>query len=677
VTRRRLDAWKEIAQYLGRDVTTVRRWEKREGLPVHRHLHDKLGSVFAYADEIDAWSARRSIQTRPVEDPPPAAEPSAPIAPPAAATISLAVTPARPWTWSPVWRVVVATASLAAIVLATSSLWTPRPRARSNPVIRKVAVAPPPGTVVESLAISPDGEQAVLMAGRADGMRLWIKRLDSTTEEPLAGTEGASFPFWSPDGQHVGFFAGGWLKRIALSTREIHDIALAPNGHGGTWNERGDIVFAPTNDAPLSHVLASGGQLTTVTVLGRGFKEGHAWPEFLPDGRHFLYTDYGSEPDRLGIYVADLGTKTAKRLLPVYSSAGYSRDGFLWFVKGSLMAQPFDLDRLEVKGTAVSVADQVRQRYELGMKSDFSISQSGVVAVRSAGVDQNRLVWIDRRTGKETASIADSPWYANPTLSADGTKLLVTAGDGATADNLWLFENTLAGRRVTFGRWDSLPVWSAAGDRVIFSSANGLVEQNLIDGSKPVPVLRAKMGQFPESRSRDGHYMTVTTLARGTRSDIWAWKLDEPREMFPILNTVAQEGQSQISPDGRYLAYVSDASGGRFEVFVQSFPAPTQRWQVSTGGGADPRWVGKGHELTYIAADRRMMAVRTKLQPQFSFEAARPLFQTQLDEIWLGDTRNHYDVTPDGRRFIMLAPKTDRRLSPYTVLINWQPPSER
>jgi len=661
--RRRLDAWKEIAQYLGRDVTTVRRWEKREGLPVHRHLHDKLGSVYAYADEIDAWSARRSVEPAPAAPAVSLPEPEL-----------VLVAGASRIRWSAVWRLAAgALVAMGVIVAAMTSPWAPRPHAGKDPVIR-FALAPPPGTVVEALAISPDSDHVVFAAQDSDGMRLWVQRLDSATAQLLTGTEGASYPFWSPDGQHLGFFAGGWLKRVALSTREVRDIAPAPNGHGGTWNERGDIVFAANSDAPLSHVSASGGPVTAVTVLGHEFKEGHGWPEFLPDGRRFLYTDYSADPARYGIHVMDLETNVSKRLLKVYSSASYSRDGYLLFVKDSLLAQPFDLARLELTGAARPVAEHVRQRYDLGFKSDFSVSHKGLIAARSAGVDQNRLAWIDRRTGRETASLSEPSWYSNPTLSPDGTKLLATLSSGGPSDNLWMFEKTSpAPRRITSGTWDTLPVWSPSGDRVVFRGATGLLEQSLVDGGDAKPVLPAKMLLFPESWSR--HYMTVSTLARGTRSDIWAWKLDEPKELFPVVKTEAQEGQSQISPDGRYVAYASDESG-QFEVYVQTFPTPTRRWQVSVGGGADPRW-RNAQELFYVGADRWMKAVRTTLQPAFAFGRAVPLFETQLDQIWLGDTRNHYDVTPDGQRFVVLAPKTDRRLAPFTVLINWQPPSPR
>ena len=680
MARRRLDAWKEIAQYLGRDVTTVRRWEKREGLPVHRHLHDKLGSVYAYADEIDAWSERRSIQAglpNSVELP---AAPPLGVEPPRSVHASESRR-LRPW------RLRLGLAGLAVIVAATVSPRTEHTRGGSKTVMRggsnpliRVAVAPPSGVIVDSLVISPDGEQLAFAGKNAGGMRLWIQRLDSAAAESVPGTEGATHPFWSPEGQHVGFFAGGWLKRVALATREVRQIAPAPDGYGGTWNDHGDILFVADTNAPVSHVSASGGDVRAVTVLGSGLRVGHAWPEFLPDGRHFLYTDYSVDQRQYGIYAADAETRASKRLLSVYSSAGYSPDGYLFFVNlnGSLMAQPFDAEQREFRGAAAPIAESVRQRYDLGFKSDFSMSHTGVVAVRSAGADENRLAWIDRRTGRETASIGECAWHSNPTLSSDGTQLAVTAGDGATSDNLWVFDRAApAGRRITLGPGTQFaPVWSPNADRIIFADASGLFEKHVADGTPAAPVLRTSFNQSPTSWSRDGRYVTVMTLSRATKADVWAWKLTDPPEALPILTGPAQEGQSQISPDGRYLAYASDETG-RFEVYVQSFPTGRQRWQVSSGGGADPRWRGDGRELFYIASDRKMMAVRTTLQPTFTFGRGAALFETQLDDVWIGDTRNHYDVTPDGQRFIMIVPKTDRRLAPFTVLSNWQRAAQR
>jgi Tol biopolymer transport system component len=676
MTRRRLDAWKEIARYLGRDVTTVRRWEKREGLPVHRHLHDKLGSVYAYADEIDAWSRCRSGQADGSQSAsavtPGGPDMSLPLVEEGASTSECAPRyRVRPW------PLVAGLATVALAFVAFLSPLTPPTRASLEPPVR-FALPTRPGVIVESLVISPDGRQVAFTGKADDRVGLWIQQVDSHVAGVVPGTDEATHPFWSPDNLHVGFFADGWLKRVTLATREIVPIARAPEGFGGTWNERGEILFVAHMGAPVSRVSMSGGAVTSVTQVARGFRVGHAWPEFLPDGRHFLYTDYSANSAQYGIYAADLETKSTKRVLPIYSSARYSRYGFLLFVKDSLMAQRFNLDALEVSGEPTAIAHFVRQRYDLGFKGDFSVSHTGVLAVRSAGANENRVVSIDRRTGRETAHIDALSWHSNPTLSHDGTRLAVTAGDGATSDHLWILDSgTLLGRQLTFERGLSYaPLWSPNADRLIYvGGTRGLLEQSL-NGTPAAPVSWTPPSRLPESWSRDGRFMTFMKINRTTKGDVWGLRLDDPGTPFPILTGAEQEGQSQISPDGRYLAYASDASG-RFEVYVATFPVPDKRWQVSSGGGTDPRWRGDGGELYYIAADRQMMASRTTLRPSFSSGPGVALFETHLDDVWIGDTRNHYDVTPDGRRFIVLAPKTDRRLAPFSVLVNWQHPPAR
>ena len=349
MTRRRLDAWKEIARYLGRDVTTVRRWEKREGLPVHRHRHEKLGSVYAWADEIDTWSERRSVRAEPAPLPEPAPSAAVPLLAEhpqvSAADVEQPVPGRRGGAGPGPWKVGLGLAGVAALVAVLASSLAPGTRAGADRP-GHIALTPPAGVIVESLVISPDGKQVAFAGKDSAGVRLWIRRLDSAAVEPIAGTEGATHPFWSPESDQVGFFAAGWLKRVGLATRTVHQIAVAPDGRGGTWNDRDDILFVADSGAPVSRVSVFGGDITAATSLAAGVKVGHAWPEFLPDGRHFLYTDYSADPQQYGIYVGDVDTRNSRRLLPVYSSAAYSRDGYLLFVRNSLMAQPFDVERL-------------------------------------------------------------------------------------------------------------------------------------------------------------------------------------------------------------------------------------------------------------------------------------------------------------------------------------------
>jgi len=668
-TRRRLDAWKEIAIYLNRDVTTVRRWERLEGLPVHRHLHGKLGSIFAYADEIDEWSRRRSspAQPDPLESATETCETAAQPSP------DSGLEPGRPRYWT---IGLIAVTSTAVIALASSAAWKPKARPRPEGLVR-AAIVTPEVSRVNSLAVSLDGEHVAFAAPDASGIdQLWVRRIDSGASQKLPGTAGATFPFWSPDGRAIGFFAGGRLKRLALSTREVRDLAEAPDGRGGTWNDRDTVVFAPKSGGPLFRVPASGGQAVAVTSIRSSFVEGHGWPEFLPDGQHFLYTDYSGDPRRYGIYVGDLETGRTKRLLPVYSSAAYSSDGFLIYARDALVAQPFNLDSLEPTGDAVPVATRAMQHYGLGHKVDFSLSRSGLLVVRAATDEQKRLVWFDR-TGRPIGELGEPALYSNPALSPDGKALVVTmAQNDSGPANLWLFDlATGASSRLTFATGiDVAPVWSPSADRIIFASMRDrkleLFQYDVTGGGVETKLLLAPRMQVPEAWTSDGRHITFSTMRSNTKSDVWSWQLDE-RPPVRVLESPANEGQSQASPDGRFIAYTSDESG-RFEVYVQSFPVPSEKWQISSGGGFDPRWRRDGRELFYVAADRKLMAVDARTHPGFQHGAATPLFDTGLIDLWQ-DTRNHYEVSPDGRRFLLMVPRVDPRSVPFTMLVNWHP----
>jgi Tol biopolymer transport system component len=669
--RRRLDAWKGIANYLGRDVTTVRRWEKREGLPVHRHLHEKLGSVYAFTDEIDDWWEQRSKGLALPAPKDPARRDAAAKPRDGEPTLS-APAPAMPRRHGVWWSAAGILLALALTATLTSGPWLPRVRARDDSA--RSVVTPPAGTVVDATEISPDGRHVVFSARDAEGARLWIRELDGSTAIPIRGTEGASFPFWSADGKHIGFFAGGLLKSVASRTFEVRSIAAAPHGRGGTWNDRGDILFAPDAGSPLMRTSTAGGAARDVTTLGRTVTEGHAWPRFLPDGRRFLYTDYTIDGRRYGIYAGDLDTGAVKRILPEYSSAHYSRGFLLYslFSKRALVAQSFDLDRLELVGEPFAVLHRPVHRVDLGQFVEASVSREGILVARSAEDDENKLAWFDRRSGKMTGTVRAPGDYSNPVLSPDGTTLAATVTEGPNT-RIWLFDtSTGEGTRLTSGIIDFAPLWSPTGDRLLYNShrtkGSGIFDRRLASGEE-APILEGRRGQTLESWSEDGRYLTFGTAGLKTKWDVWAWKMEEPRRAFPVLTGIANEGHSRLSPDGRFIAYTSDESS-RFEVYVRAFPTSAETWKISSGGGADPRWRRDGRELYFIAADGKMMAASVTSGRTFSHGPPAPLFATGIEVLWQ-DTRNHYDVTRDGQKFIVLVPD-DRRYGPVTAIRNWQ-----
>ena len=677
--RTRLDSWKAIAQYLGRDVTTVRRWEKREGLPVHRHLHHKLGSVYAYPDEIDAWSAGRSQSAAPeavadeqpvsaiVMEPAPAAAIPTPAFPQAPALLIAPPVSSRARTRR--WLGIAGAAAIG--FLMWSSATAPTMRARN---IVRIAVATTPGVSIDSLVVSPDGAYAAVASTKPDDA-LGIRRLGFPEVVRLAGTEGAMDPFWSPGGTEVGFFAGGRLKSVDLTTHKVSDLAEAPDGRGGSWNGRNEIIFAPGPDHGLFKVSANGGVAKPLTTVGPRFPESHSWPWLLPDGRHVLYTIVCADPSRFGIHVVDLDSGVTKRVLKVYSSAQYS-DGYLLYADGALLARPFDISALEIAGEPIEIAERISKEYGRSHRAEFSASRGGLVVARSRATDDRRLAWFDR-SGRELLRAAVPAWYSNPLLTPDERTVMATMTETPSLDALWLFDSaTLQGSRLeSENTLQYAPVISSSGDRLIYSTRKGLVQRSFPGGASSEPILQAKGLQVPESLSRNGRYLTYQTIRPVTKFDVWVWDLEGSPRAFPLLQTTANEGQTQISPDGRLLAYASDVTG-RFEVYVRAFPHGTETWQVSKAGGNDPHWSRDGRELLFVGADRMMNAVSVRTDSGFRLGKIVPLFNTGLEDLWQ-DTRNHFDVTQDGQRIVMVVPELDRRNLPFTAVYDWAPDRRR
>jgi eukaryotic-like serine/threonine-protein kinase len=674
MTRRRLDAWKEIAAYLRRDVTTVRRWEKREGLPVHRHVHDKLGSVYAYTDEIDEWTECRRTAASPVVDGNSTDADSLVVA---VTAMPSAATGLR-WTVPLALLCVLAIVVMAAIS-RRSDRGTPEPRPLD------MAIVPPEDVTVTSLTLSPAGDQIAFSGARyGEPARLWIRRLDSIHAIELPDTEGAAFPFWSSDSHALGFFADGKLRTIALGTREVRTLAAAPNGRGGSWSEQDVILFAPDDDGPIFRIDGQGGVSSPVTTVAPGESDGHAWPEFLPGGRRFLYFDQRHKLH--GIYAGDLESGSTKHVVEAYSSGSYTSNGYLLFVRDNLLAQKFDTTTLQFSGDPVVVASQVLAHFGWNHKADFSASRNGLLAVRYGEDGHTRLSWVDRN-GRELGSLANDADYSNPAIAPDGTHAVVTAYDHGPRPSSALSRvdlSTLQATRITAGSmFDVAPLWLPAGDRFIYlSHRRGMMETYERSASPggdetrwapaPSPKVGDAMLRFviPESWTRDGTFVTYTAIHPRTKSDIWLLDVRAGSTLRPLFTGAHNETQSQVSPDGRFVAYASDESG-QLEVYVQTFPVPGPRWRVSTAGGADPRWRGDGRELFYLAADRKMMSVDVVPGPQPRYGTARPLFQTHVKYLWQ-DTRNHYDVTPDGQRFLLLVPHADPRSTAYTLILNWK-----
>jgi Tol biopolymer transport system component/predicted Ser/Thr protein kinase len=522
---------------------------------------------------------------------------------------------------------------------------------------------------VSGHAIAPDGRQLVFGAARADGARLlWVRPLDSLTARPLPGTEDGNAPFWSPDSKSIGFFANGKLKRVDLAGGPPQTLADASFALGGTWNQDGVIVYAPNLANPLFRIPASGGTPTPVTSFDERTHETiHASPSFLPDGRHFLLYVQSNE---LGVYAGSLDSKEIKQVVRSDAAGTYAPPGYLLFLRGStLMAQPFDAVRLAVSGSPQRVVDQV---WRFITQAGFSVSNNGTLVVRPTAPLQTELVWVDR-LGKRIAVVAPPGDYGEIALSPDENRVAFSRAESAAPD-IWLrdLQRRVTSRFTLNPGVDNVPIWSPDGRTVAFASDHqgGLDiyqrPSNAGGSEEPLLPLKASPIMFPSDWSSDGRYLTYYRTDQKTQNDVWILPLFGDRKPMALLHGEFNESQSQFSPDVKWIGYVSDESGSP-QVYVQSFPTLTGKWQVSTDGGTQPKWRRDGKELFYLARDRKLMAVTIKAGGTFEADAPRPLFETRLE---VGDLRQTYAVSADGNRFLLNAP-IETSAPPLTVVLNW------
>ena len=518
--------------------------------------------------------------------------------------------------------------------------------------------------------------------------RLWVRALDSLDAQPLAGTEDASYPFWSQDSRWIAFFSRDKLKKIAVSGGPALTLCDAPTGRGGTWGRSGVIVFAADNgNNGLSRVGETGGAPALLTRVELGT---HRWPWFLPDGRHFLYLSARGPSN--GIHLASLDSEEDKRLVADESNPGYrppsagDHFGFLLFVRErTLMAQPVDPNSLEAQGELFPVAEQVSQGYDYGSRL-YSVSENGVLVYQKGrAVEGRQHTWFDR-TGKEVGHARGTMRSLNSfSVSPDGKRLATEhPSDSGSGTDLWLADLEHGNEsRFTFdASLNDGPVWSPDGARIAFESnrgdGNARLYQRRSNNTGPDELLfESKFGVTPQDWSRDGKYIIFRPV-RGP-IDLWALPLAGERKPIRLVATpgVAEtDTMGQLSPDGRWLAYTTNASG-LFQVMVQPFVPAFEKslaakWQISTAGGAQPRWRGDGKELHYMAPDGKLMAVEVKaMRESFEHGTPRALFRSRADAP-TGDISWSYVPSPDGNRFLIRTPAGAAAESPMlTVVVNW------
>jgi Tol biopolymer transport system component len=544
---------------------------------------------------------------------------------------------------------------------------------------------PPWGSLV---AVSPDGRLFVFVAAGKDGKRrLWVRPLDSSAAQPLPGTEDAFAPFWSPDSQWVGFFAGDRLMRIAVSGGEPQTLCQCQSGGGGgTWNRDGVILFAPAvaGESGLFRVPATGGSAVRVTTLDSARGEtNHVWPYFLPDGRHYLYETSGG--DRPGLYAGALDSGEHVRLLPhedlgEMSTLAYASPGYLLFVKdGVLFAQPFDAKRRAVSGEPIRVAEALDKAGP--GSAAFSVSANGVLAYWSGAVPRSeQLTWV-RRDGTPTGTVGPPGPYFDFSLAPDERRVAVTRyqpGEGGLRTAIWLFDIPRGTpTKFTFEAGAGDAVWSPDGARIVFASdpigPPSLYQKLTFGGGQNELLVRAIVTSVPTDWSADGRNIVYDVFDPKTKGDLWLLPTSGERKPKPFLQTPFNETDGRISPDGKWMAYVSDESGNS-EVYVTGYPEPRGKWLISTNGGTQPEWRREGRELFYRAPDRKLMAVPIERGAGFEAGRPQPLFELPPEPgPWIqgGGDQRVYAPAADGQRFLISRPIGEESSAPITVVLNW------
>jgi Tol biopolymer transport system component len=578
------------------------------------------------------------------------------------------------------WLLLVGTLLAAAVAVP----WLASRREEAPPRLMRFEITPPAGSAIVhpgtagvswvSSVVAPDGHAVVVVMATDDRRQLYLRSLDSTRLAKLAGTDGASNPFWSPDSRWIAFFQGGTLKKIKPGS-EPQTVCDVAHGAQGAWGAEDIIVMTSGND--ILRVDAKGGRPTRLAALPE--REVAFWPAFLPDGRHFLYLHHRLRPElprspnnpnsgELHVRSVEPGSDET-RLLAAASRAVYASPGYLLYVReGTLLAQPFDAERLRFVGEAASIADDLLYFAPLGF-ADLSSSTTGVLVYQVAA-SASRFVWYSREgtEGKPaTTEGVYEPWFR---LSPDGKRLAMTVVDRRTRNsNVWVMDlERKTQSRLTFDVGvEVAPLWSPDGQRLAFSADRGAppflhVKRLGTEGSGEAiaPPTQSPQIGADWANTPDGEFILYGRLSSERGTAIFSLALSGDRTPRPWVDSPLNEGEARFAPGGRWVAYGSDESG-RQEVYVRPF-AGGERRQISTSGGSKPRWNGDGRELFFVGSDGRLMSVPVGLSATIETGVPRALFSISTND-------EEYEVTPDGKRFLVQRRGPPSRLA---VVLNWQ-----
>ena len=552
---------------------------------------------------------------------------------------------------------------------------------KTNPVL--AFILPPEKTTFEFMGdnagppvISPDDRFLVFVGGTEGKSRLWLRALDSENAQPLAATEGATFPFWSPDSHSIGFFADGKLKRIDINGGSLKTLCDSTFGRGGTWSTDGVIVFSPAFQSGLFRIPASGGTPVSITKVDLSQHTTHRWPSFLPDGKHFLYlaANHASpKSENTGIYVGSVAGEEGQLLLRSSDNAAYAA-GYLFFMReDTLMAQRFNADGRKLVGDAVPIATNVLNDVDT-WSAVFSVSERSL-AYQAAALVGTQLIWLDR-AGKQLGTLGGRERYSTIRISPHGDRVAVALG---SPEDIWIYDVSRGVKtRLTFNpERDGAPVWSPDGSQIIFTSekrghpdlyrkaANGTGPQELL--------LESNLIKIAQDWSLDGRFVIYTEQIPGSFADLWVLPLFGDHKPFPLVQSPFPDYLASFSPDGHWVVYVSDESGAA-QVYVIPFRAASQpnssssaggKWQISNAGGTVPIWRRDGKELLYVDSQGRVISAEVTIKgSEFQVGKMTPLFKLPPN--------TGFDATADGQRFLIKA-LSEEYSAPITLLVNWQP----
>ncbi|HWX42062.1 MAG TPA: protein kinase [Blastocatellia bacterium] len=559
--------------------------------------------------------------------------------------------------------------------------------------VMRFSVLPPEKSSFSQIALSPDGRQLAFTATTGGKLGLWVRPLDAMEAKAVPGTQDAVFPFWSPDSRFIAFFSGNRLKKVDVAGGPVQTLCEVEVPLGGAWSRAGVILFCHW-PIGLSRISATGGEPAQVTTCDKARQEfAHIYPAFLPDGQHFLYTISSELKETRGTYLGSLDGTVKRRLLDEHPAIRYvtatpnntgGGQGWLVFARDhALLAQTFDARRLEFTGDPFSLSDSVGSDIVTANYATFGASDNGVLVFDpNPNRKRKQYIWVDRQ-GQQIKSLEVEAGVFQHWLSPDEKRFIADRVDPQTGTyDLWQYDVSGGNAaRFTFDpQNDFNPVWSPDGSRIVWAStlggtANLYVKAANLAG-EPVLLLKTDNSKIPTDWSLDGRFIIYSELDQKTKSDVWALPMTNGASMttgsaakpFVVVQTEGNDGEGRLSPDGRWLAYVSDVSGTN-EVYIQSFPAGGGKRQISTSGGNNPRWRRDGREMFYYAGDGKLMAVPVRSDAQsFESEAAVPLFEFRA-----GPTPGFpaYAVTADGQRFLINAIQEPVPNAPLTVVVNW------